>query len=73
MLGFKCAKHDEELDEGNDTSQIESTLALIHCEYSFCLLHFFKNEKAEAALNEAKGLANLKIDFGGKLGKRTRF
>mmetsp|Transcript_10351 Transcript_10351/g.13995 ORF Transcript_10351/g.13995 Transcript_10351/m.13995 type:complete len:160 (+) Transcript_10351:662-1141(+) len=72
-LSYLEATKDEEFDFGNDTSKIEESMALLHCEYSYCLLHFFKSERAEASLNEARKLTNLNIEFGGKMGKRTRF
>ena len=53
-MAYLEACKDEEFDFGNDTDKIEDTMALIHCEYSYCLLHFFKSERAEASLNEAR-------------------
>ena len=52
---------------------LQNTLALLLIEQFYCLLHFFKYEKAEAALKEAQDIIDLKISMEGKLGKRTRF
>ncbi len=63
----------EEQDFGNDTDDLDRAMTLLHCEVSYCQQHFYKNEKAEASLTEAKKLCNLSIEFGGKLGRRTRY
>jgi len=63
----------EEEDWGNDIDKLNETIVMLQAEQSYCQLHFYKNERAEASLNEAKNLCNLNIQFGGKLGKRTRF
>ena len=72
-LAYLEVVKDEELEEGNDTAKLDETVTLLLSEQSYCQLHFFKNERAEASLTEAKKIANLSIEFGGKLGKRTRF
>ena len=64
---------DEEAEFGNDTAKLDETMALLHSEYSYCQLYFYKYEGSEASINEAKKLCNLKIEFEGKMGKRTRF
>ena len=63
----------EEQDFGNDTDDLDRVMTLLNCEISYCQQHFYKNEKAEASLTEAKKLSNLSIEFGGKLGRRTRY
>lgn len=64
----------EELEEeGDSTAKIESSITMILSEQSYCFLHFYKNEKAEACLTEATKLSKLNIQFSGKMGKRTRF
>ena len=60
-MAFLEVTKDEEADWGNDTTKLDETLALLNCEFSYCLLHFFKSERAEASLNEAKKLTNLNI------------
>lgn len=72
-LAYLEVVKDEELDEGNDTDKIDQTITLLNSEFSYCLLHFFKYEKAEACINEAKKLAQLNVEFAGKFGRRTRF
>ena len=52
---------------------LKDLLCRLLCEQSYCLLHFYKYEKAEACLKEAQELIDLKIEFSGKLGRRTRF
>ena len=42
FLAYLEACKDEEFDFGNETAKLEDTMALIHCEYSFCLMHFYK-------------------------------
>ena len=64
---------DELLDWGGGTTKLDKTTTLLLSEFSYCQLHFYKYEKAEESLSEAKKLANLKIEFSGKFGKRTRF
>lgn len=72
-LAYLEVVKDEELDWGNDTSKLDETVTMLLAEQSYCQLHFFKYERAEASLNEAKQTCNLNIQFGGKMGKRTRF
>ena len=52
---------------------LKDTLCLLLAEQSYCFLHFYKYERAEAALKEAQEILNLNIELRGKLGKRTRF
>jgi len=52
---------------------LKDLLCRLLCEQSYCLLHFYKYEKAEACLKEAQELIDLKIEFQGKLGRRTRY
>ena len=65
---------DELLDWGGGTTKLDKTTTLLISEFSYCQqLHFYKYEKDEESLSEAKKLANLKIKLGGKFWKRTRF
>ena len=45
---------DEELDWGNDTAKLDETITLLLSEQSYCQLHFFKQERAEASLTQAR-------------------
>ena len=72
-LAYLEVVRDELLDWGGDTTKLDKTTTLLLSEFSYCQLHFYKYEKAEESLSEAKKLANLKIEFSGKFGKRTRF
>ena len=72
-LGYLDVLKEELEEEGDDTSKLESSITMILSEQSYCLLHFYKNEKAEASLTEATKMCKLNIQFGGKMGKRTRF
>lgn len=72
-LAYLDVCKDEEEDFGNDTDALDKAIVMLNCEQSYCQLHFYKYEKAEESLNVAKKLCNLSIEFGGKLGKRTRY
>ena len=72
-LAYLEVVKDEELDWGNDTSKLDETLTMLLVELSYCQLHFYKYERAEESINEAKRISNFNIQFEGKLGKRTRF
>ena len=72
-IAFLEVVRDEEIDWGNDTRKLDETITLLHCEFSYCQLHFYQYEKAEASLDAAKKLCNLNVQFGGKLGRRTKF
>jgi len=63
----------ELLDWGGGTIKLDKTTTLLLSEFRYCQLHFYQNKKDEESLSEVKKLANLKIEFGGKFGKRTRF
>ena len=52
---------DEEEDEGNDTNKLDETLTMLLAEQSYCQMHFFKYERAEESINEAKRISNFNI------------
>lgn len=72
-LAYLEAVKDEEEDQLNDTTKLDDTLTMLLSEISYCQMHFFKYERAEETINEAKRISNLNIQFEGKLGRRTRF
>ena len=72
-LAYLDVCKDEEEDFGNDTDALDKAIVMLNCEQSYCQLHFYKNDKAEESLNVAKKMCNLSIEFGGKLGRRTRY
>ena len=62
-LAYLEVVRDELLDWGGDTTKLDKTTTLLLSEFSYCQLHFYKYEKAEESLSEAKKLANLKIEL----------
>ena len=72
-LAYLDAVKDELEDEGDDTTKLDETVTVLLAEQSYCQLHFFKHEKAQESINQAKKLSDLNIEFAGKMGKRTRF
>ena len=60
-IAYIEAVKDEEEDEGNDTNKLDETLTMLLAEQSYCQMHFFKYERAEESINEAKRISNLNI------------
>jgi hypothetical protein len=58
-------------DDVEEEELLKITYSCLLAEQTYCLLHFYKYEKAEEAIKEASSHANLKMAYQGKMGRRT--
>jgi hypothetical protein len=63
----------EYIEEVKGAPNSDATVQLLLAEVSYCYLHFYKYEDAEATVAEALRLGNLDLNLTGKLGKRTLY